>query len=958
MRTIDLNGDWRFSLDYEKAGIGQKWYLKDLKERISLPGTTDEAQYGQYILESSMSNFTRRYRYDGFAWYQRDIFITGDMVGKHLTLFLECITWESMLWVDDMYAGTMNSLTVPHEYDITGLTEGMHRITLMVDNSNLKHDAASAEEKDIYSDRDLTLHANKEKKLNCGGHHYAFRLETIWNGIVGRLELRVNEPIYIRHIDLYSDLNDKKLNVVMTIHNDTGKNADISYIFTNTLLEGSNQTKKLMWSVEKTVEVTSEAENIYSAQFDLTKGYHLWDEYSPALYELQISSSDEIKTVTYGLRHICARGKQILINDVPVYFRGTLECFVFPLTAYQPFEREYWEKIFKAVKAYGLNHVRFHTACPPETAFDVADGEGVYLQVEVPGTSCPASDEEAEVTRYLTDELLNILKYYGNHPSLCLVSMGNEQLVNYEEGFYKRHTKKLEEMVMLAKKTDARHLYTCTSHPYTPEREADDFFSTAYGDKFFDLRNESGAEAKMYGPDWPVFLTSISWGGPDPSSTSRYCLYPPGTSYNSTAAAERIEKPVIVHEVGQWSTFPNTNEISKYDGVLYAGNFAKIREGLRANGLLEYQDKMVYCSGSLAYLLYKEDIESYMRSHGLAGYQLLGLNDNPGQGTSTVGMLDSLWDPKTFTSSEEFKNFCNDRVLLLEFDKYEWTNGETFKGQIKLANYTKKHIEDELIEILMLDNNNAVLYKEAINHVEAPFGTVTSVGSFSYNLSGISKSEIVKIQLKTGHGDMENSWQIFVSADDQVYTASDIIITDKLTNEIIEQLKNGARVLYQVNSENKDLADVGFTTAFWNPIMKHQAGTNGLIIDSDHGVFKECPTTEYTHWFHWNMVNKSKSICINGYGQYFTNIVRVIDSFVYNRDLSMLMETCVGKGRLVISTIELNNEKKGPFVRQLYKSVMSYMDSSNFNPQTKIHEDTLLGFDKQTNNPGQSKMIP
>ena len=33
-------------------------------------------------------------------------------------------------------------------------------------------------------------------------------------------------------------------------------------------------------------------------------------------------------------------------------------------------------------REYGLNHMRFHSWCPPEAAFEAADRLGIYIQAE------------------------------------------------------------------------------------------------------------------------------------------------------------------------------------------------------------------------------------------------------------------------------------------------------------------------------------------------------------------------------------------------------------------------------------------------------------------------------------------------------------------------------------------------------------------------------------------------
>jgi hypothetical protein len=60
----------------------------------------------------------------------------------------------------------------------------------------------------------------------------------------------------------------------------------------------------------------------------------------------------------------------------------------------------------------------------------------------------------------------------------------------------------------------------------------------------------------------------------------------------------------------------------------------------------------------LQVLCYKEDIESALRTHGMGGFQLLGLQDFPGQGTALVGVVDPFWDEKPYISAEEYRRFC------------------------------------------------------------------------------------------------------------------------------------------------------------------------------------------------------------------------------------------------------------------------------------------------------------
>jgi beta-galactosidase/beta-glucuronidase len=114
----------------------------------------------------------------------------------------------------------------------------------------------------------------------------------------------------------------------------------------------------------------------------------LWSEFHPNVYQLTATLNipkkdmkDSFQT-SFGMREIRANGTQLEINDKPLFLRGTLECAIFPKTGFPPTQIDEWLRIFRICRSHGLNHVRFHSWCPPQVAFDAADQLGFYLQVE------------------------------------------------------------------------------------------------------------------------------------------------------------------------------------------------------------------------------------------------------------------------------------------------------------------------------------------------------------------------------------------------------------------------------------------------------------------------------------------------------------------------------------------------------------------------------------------------
>lgn len=137
------------------------------------------------------------------------------------------------------------------------------------------------------------------------------------------------------------------------------------------------------------------------------------------------------RSTKFGMREFSRNQSDLLLNGNKVFLRGTLECCIFPLTGRPPMEPEGWKKVFLTAREWGLNHLRFHSWCPPEAAFQVADSLGFYLQVELPLWSVKVG-EDSHTNDFLYAEADRILAEYGNHPSFCFFSLGNELQPDFE----------------------------------------------------------------------------------------------------------------------------------------------------------------------------------------------------------------------------------------------------------------------------------------------------------------------------------------------------------------------------------------------------------------------------------------------------------------------------------------------------------------------------------------------
>ncbi len=932
INSINLAGIWDFALDTERVGKNDKWFLKKLSDKFTLPGTTDSNKKGTGKEERNYKNLNRNNLFSGWAWYQKEVEIPQNFAEKHITLFLERCMWETSVWVDDTYIGSEESLCAPHIYNLSNsLTPGKHLITILVDNSNLKDENVAITDTKVY--RDLTTSSSERWKHNCGGHHTMFLLPTNWNGIIGMIELRAESSLRLSKVDVYPQKDLKSIKVIAQIASDNSYcgDADLTYCLNDEYLN-------IMLSEKDKISLNGEDEKSVTFYIDVPSNMKKWDEFEPILYTLQVQLNSDnqssTKSVNFGLRYIETQGEKILLNGNRVFLRGTIENCTFPLSFAPSTEKEEWDRIFRIAKSYGLNHMRFHTFCPPKAAFDAADRAGFFLQVEIGSSSCPTYIENPIDSKFLSDELKRILDTYGNHPSFTMVSMGNEQLIALNiPDVYKSHDKVLAEKVSFGQQYDPRHLYTATSHPYSPSRE-DDYFVSAWTMKCVDkkLKNEMSDE-------WDCFITGIAWGGPDPRTRSFYCAEEPTLAHDYDSGLSDITKPFVSHEVGQWGVFPNVNETHKYKGVLEAGNLELIKQNMKDNNMLHLAKDFVEASGKLSLMLYRDEIETAIKSEKLSGFQLLSICDYPGQGTSTVGILDAFWESKGLIAPDKYRQFCSSFVLLIDTEKRVYKSGDIININVKAANYQKEDLKTQYKwEIL----GNEVVLSSGCDDCVIKKGGVSNLGEINYTVPSLNNALKITVKLELKDADVQNSWDLWIYPDCEIVDNSCFI--SELDETTKNELLSGKNFILLPNETENEMSST-FTTAFWNPQMKKQTGTYGLMCNPQESVLKNFPNEGYTQWQWWDLLKDGKTMDLSTLN--ISPLVRVIDNFMTNRNLGLLFEAKVGKGKILVCSANLKqNSNDKPVVNWFKKCLLEYVNSNEFNPIESLDIKDLENFVK------------
>lgn len=917
-KKIDLSGIWNFMLDPDKNGC-----VLPYRDTIPLPGTTACFKKGDENDAVETGHLTELYPFKGYAWFSRTLAITEDLSGKNCFLFLER-TRVTTVYLDDKKVGMQNSLCTPHVYDVTGLlSQGMHTITICVDNSSYP---------------------------TGGGHMTSPDTQTNWNGITGRIEIQIFPRVFLDKIRLIPDAAEHSVTVYAEL-----RGADAGRL---TLSAESFNGKAPVHHSQPASFPVHAGQNVVT--YNLGSGAYLWSEYEPNLYRLHLALDadgiSDTEDVVFGLRDFKTRGGKFTINGRTTFLRGKHEALLFPLTGFAPADVDSWLEKFRISQEYGINHYRFHTCCPPEAAFTAADMLGMYLEPELPfwGTVPEKNDSHAdpEEWNYLTEEGFRMLQSFGNHPSFVMLSLGNELWGS------KTH---LDEILAAYHSFDGSRLYTQGSNnfQFCPEILAhEDFFC---GVRFSHDRLIRGSYAMCDAP-----LGHVQTGArgtltdydehiqPSACKTERNAqvggkiTVQYGTGVKTVDAGTCGEGPapsvpVISHEIGQYAVYPDYREIEKYTGPLKARNLEVFRRRLEDKGLGSLADSYFRCSGKLAAACYREELEAAFRSKNLAGFQLLDLQDYSGQGTALVGMLNAFMESKGFISAEEWRTFCSGAVLLARFERFVYVPGDTLYARIQLRYDCAEKLPEQTDIGWELKDGASVIFSGSvrIQNREDDFFEADAVRC-TMPETNVMKKLVLSLVLPAER--LKKDYDIWLCPADVPVSTDGLHIFSDPTEEMDALLRAGQNAVLFLSPESmKQSIEGTYCTDFWSypmfrSISEHMGkpepvGTMGLLIRNTHPALRAFPSEEYAEEQWRNIVSASRALILDDAPRELLPIVQVIDNFERNHKLGILFECKVHTGSLLVCTCPFPALLNLPEGKVFLSGILGYARSSDFHPE-------------------------
>ena len=886
--SLSLAGEWNVTLGD----------AKEVKHAM-LPGTIDTNHLGFAPSDTTeTTHLTRLYAYKGKATYSRTIEIPKQWKKAAVELFLER-TKPTWVYVDGNLVDSCNFISTPQRYILPKLKIGKHQLDIVVDNSR-----------------------GVPEQVYGSSHAYTEDTQTNWNGIIGEISLKQVE------------------------------------------LKAGQKLKSGM---------------------------------------VQSESRQYTGKVLPCFRDFRIEGAHFYADGHPVFLRGKHDAAVWPLTGHVDMTVEGWMKYLGICSAYGINHVRFHSWCPPEAAFVAADSLGIYLQPELPFWGS-FDDKDETLMTFLHQEGENILREYGHHPSFRMMALGNELWGSID---------KMKEFVDDFREIAPDKYYTFGSNyylGYQGVKEGMDYFTTCriggegWGKYNTHTRGSfsfadayDGGIINHFRPNTTMNFDEAcdKWASPQPWQKQEV----EQTSYKRAAGI-----PIISHETGQFQTYPDFREIKKYTGVLYPYNFEIFRRRLAAAGMLSQADDFHKASGLWSVKLYKADIEMDLRTKNMAGFQLLDIQDYPGQGSAFVGILDAFMESKGITTANEWHQWCSSVVPLLVTDRFCYDENEMMNAKVQIANYGGESLKGKKLVWKLdyaLDENfgddaapNAGANIDRFNQPsplaqgEIPITTdeegLIDIGEIHHKMKVMadgfndgngtcldvkipSRKVILTLDIDYGRYDARrhrNTYDLWIYTTEKsldIYKEG-VVITSDLTDEVAKKLEKGAKVLWMPTTSKNFVASadtisqagnatpytVGglFQTDYWNYRMFKticennkktvSPGTLGILTNPKHPIFCDFPTEMHTNWQWFPVIKDSHPLVLDNFAKDDKPIVQVIDNIERNHKLGLVMEWKVGAGKLLVCMSDLEKASEYPEGRAFYESVLSYMRSPEFAPQSEI----------------------
>jgi hypothetical protein len=280
-------------------------------------------------------------------------------------------------------------------------------------------------------------------------------------------------------------------------------------------------------------------------------------------------------------------------------------------------------------------------------------------------------------------------------------------------------------------------------------------------------------------------------------------------------------------------------------------------------------------------------------------------------------------------------------VLLLRMPKRTYTALETFSATAELANFGAQEITGTQPFWKISDERGREITGDELDSLTAPTGKLSPLGRISASLSKVYAP--CKLTVTVGLKDTEfsNWWDIWVYPDEAApQPPADLLVCTNWDDATKSALADGKTVLLLPAKKSLRHSLAGsFLATFWSPVWfpSQKPDTMSILCDPKHRLFAQFPTDFYSDWQWYDLMQYSRPLILDSAPAEFRPLVQVIDNFARNHKLGTVFEARVGKGKLLVCSIDISTDlARRPAARQFAKSLFAYAGSGAFKPKSEL----------------------
>ena len=290
-------------------------------------------------------------------------------------------------------------------------------------------------------------------------------------------------------------------------------------------------------------------------------------------------------------------------------------------------------------------------------------------------------------------------------------------------------------------------------------------------------------------------------------------------------------------------------------------------------------------------------------------------------------------DSKGLISDSEWREFCNDAVLLARFNSYTAEAGSSFCANAELCCYRPGFNGGKLKWSISDENGNFNLNGET---EFTAAGNYTDICSIRFDLPDVINITKLVFRLEIDGTNISNHYDLWVIPKRESIDLSGVYIFESVDSEAEELLSKGKTVLIVPDLSKLENSIEGFYCQdFWcyhmfrliSEMMKkpEPVGTMGLLINNKHKALEKFTSEKWStpQWFDIVMNSRSEILDDNYEGKNI--IVQTIDNFERNHRLGLLYEYEQLGGKVVVCNCDLEKLSHSPEGRQFIYSVIEYV---------------------------------